>query len=39
MFLIRSELSITVYLFLVLYISTSLQSLSFLKNNETFLCK
>jgi hypothetical protein len=39
MFLIRSELSITVYLFLVLYRSTSLQSLSFLKHIETFLCK
>ncbi len=39
MFLIRSELSITVYLFLVLYRSTSLQSLSFLKNIKTFLCK
>jgi hypothetical protein len=39
MFLVRSELSITAYLFLVLYRSTSLQSLSFLKNIETFLCK
>jgi hypothetical protein len=38
-FLIRSKLSITVYLFLVLYRSTSLQSLLFLKNIETFLCK
>ncbi len=38
-FLVRSELSITAYLFLVLYRSTSLQSLSFLKNIETFLCK
>ncbi len=38
-FLIRSELSITKYLFLVLYRSTSLQSLLFLKNIETFLCK
>jgi hypothetical protein len=38
-FLIRSELSITAYLFLVLYRSTSLQSLSFHKNIETFLCK
>ncbi len=38
-FLIRSELSITTYLFLVLYRSTSLQSLLFLKNIETFLCK
>ncbi len=37
--LIRSKLSITAYLFLVLYKSTSLQSLSFLKNIETFLCK
>ncbi len=32
MFLVRSELSITAYLFLVLYRSTSLQSLLFLKN-------
>jgi hypothetical protein len=39
MFLVRSKLSITAYLFLVLYKSTSLQSLSFLKNIETFLCK
>ncbi len=39
MFLIRSKLSITVYLFLVLYRSTSLQSQSFLKNIKTFLCK
>jgi hypothetical protein len=39
MFLVRSKLSITAYLFLVLYWSTSLQSLSFLKNIETFLCK
>jgi hypothetical protein len=39
MFLIRSKLSITAYLFLVLYRSISLQSLSFLKNIETFLCK
>ncbi len=39
MFLIRSKLSITAYLFLVLYRSTSLQSLSFLKNIKTFLCK
>ncbi len=39
MFLIRSELSITAYFFLVLYRSTSLQSLSFLKNIETFLSK
>ena len=38
MSLVRSE-SITVYLFLVLYRSTSLQSLSFLKNIKTFLCK
>ncbi len=37
--LIRSKLSITGYLFLVLYRSTSLQSLSFLKNMKTFLCK
>jgi hypothetical protein len=39
MFLIRSEISITAYHFLVLYRSTSLQALSFLKNIETFLCK
>ncbi len=39
MFLTRSELSITAYLFLLLYRSTSLQSLMFLKNIETFLCK
>jgi hypothetical protein len=39
MFLIRSKLSIIAYLFLALYRSTSLQSLSFLKNIETFLCK
>ncbi len=39
MFLVISKLSITVYLFLVLYRSTSLKSLSFLKNIETFLCK
>ncbi len=39
MFLIQSELSITAYLFLVLFRSTSLQSLSFLKNIKTFLCK
>jgi hypothetical protein len=37
-FLIRSELIIA-HLFLLLYRSTSLQSLSFLKNIETFLCK
>ncbi len=37
MFLVRSELSITVYLFLVLYRSTSLKSLLFLKNIETYL--
>ncbi len=39
MFLTRSELSITAYLFLVLYRSTSLQSLMCLRNIETFLCK
>ncbi len=38
-FLIRSKLSITAYFFLVLYRSTSLQSLLFLKNIETFLFK
>jgi hypothetical protein len=39
MFLVSSELSITAYLFLVLYRPTSLQSLLFLKNMETFLYK
>ena len=39
MFLVRSDLSITAYLFLVLYRSTFLQSLSFLKNIKTFPCK
>ncbi len=39
MFLVKSKFSITAYLFLVLYRSMSLQSLSFLKNIETFLCK
>ena len=39
MFLIRSELSIIAYLFLVLYRSTSLQSLMFLNNIKSFLCK
>ncbi len=35
----RSKLSITAYLFLALYGSTTLQSRSFLKNIENFLCK
>jgi hypothetical protein len=39
MLLVRSELSITEYLFLVFTRSISLQSLSFLKNIETFLWK
>jgi hypothetical protein len=39
MFLVKSELSITTYLFLVFYRSTSYQSRSFLKNIKTFLCK
>ncbi len=39
MFLIRSELSITAYLFLVLYRFTSLKSRLCLKNVKTFLCK
>ncbi len=39
MFLIKSKLSITTYLFLVFYRSTSLQSRSFLKNINNFLCK
>ncbi len=38
-FLVKAQLSITTYLFLVFYKSTSLQSLSFLKNIETFLRK
>jgi hypothetical protein len=37
-FLVRSELSITAYLLLVFYRTTSLQSLSFLKNIE-ILCR
>ncbi len=39
MFLIRSKLSTTAYHFLALYGSTALQSQSFLKNIENFLCK
>jgi hypothetical protein len=39
MFLIRSELSISAYLFLVLYRFTALQSQSSLKNIVTLLCK
>ncbi len=39
MFFIKSKLSITAYLFLVLYRSRALQSRSFLQNIETFLCK
>ncbi len=35
----RSKLSVTVYLFLALYGSTTLQSWSFLKNIKNFLCK
>ncbi len=35
----RSKLPVTVYLFLALYGSTTLQSRSFLKNIENFLCK
>ncbi len=38
-FLVKSELSITTYLFLVFYESTSLQSQSFLKNIKIFLKK
>jgi hypothetical protein len=38
-FLVKSELSITTYLFLVFYKSTSLQTQLFLKNIDTFLCK
>ncbi len=39
MFLMRSELSITAYFFLALYVYTALQSRSFLKNIKNFLCK
>ncbi len=39
MFLVRSELSFTAYLFLVLYKTISLKSQLFLKNIETFLWK
>ncbi len=39
MFLIRSKLSNTAYLFLALYGSLTLQSRSFLKNIESFLCQ
>jgi hypothetical protein len=39
MFLVKSELSITTYLFLVFYRSTTLQARSFLKNIDNFLCK
>ena len=39
MFLTRSKLSITPYLFLVLYRSTASQSQSFVKNIKSFLCK
>jgi hypothetical protein len=39
MFLVKSELSITAYLFLVFYRSTTLQSRLFLKNIDNFLCK
>ncbi len=35
----RSKLSVTVYLCIALYGSTTLQSRSFLKNIENFLCK
>ncbi len=38
-FLVKSKLSITTYLFLVFYKSTFLQSQSFLKNIEIFLKK
>ncbi len=38
-FLMRSELSITVYLSLASYGSTTLQSQSFLQNLKKFLCK
>ncbi len=38
MFLIKSKLSISAYLFLALYGSTVLQSWSFLKNIKRFLC-
>ncbi len=39
LFLVKSELSITMYLFLVFYKSTSLKSRLFLKNIEIFLKK
>ncbi len=39
MFLVKSDLSITTYLFLVFYRSTTLQSRSFLRNINNFLCK
>ncbi len=35
----RSKLSVTVYLFLALYGSTTIQSRSFLENIKNFLCK
>ncbi len=38
-FLIRSKFSVTAYLFLALYGSTTLQSRSFLRNIKNFLCK
>ena len=38
-FLVKSKLSITTYLFLVFYRSTSLQSRLFLENINNFLCK
>ncbi len=39
MFLVKSELFITTYLFLVFYRSATLQSWVFLKNIDNFLCK
>ncbi len=39
LFLVKSKLSITTYLFLVFYRLTTLQSRSFLENINNFLCK
>ncbi len=39
MFLVKSELAITKYLFLLFYRLTTLQSQLFLENIDNFLCK
>ncbi len=39
MFLVKSKLLLTTYLFIVFYRSTTLQSQLFLKNIDNFLCK